>query len=502
MTYIAKMILGVVPWGTIRVAVKDFGAEALDPTMNESVWSWSLCDSLITTDADGNYVPEVAGSWTISPDGLTWTFYIREDITFHNGDPLTAEDVLFTMQRFTSDNSTNPWSASLKANLSSMRLVNPYTFELVTDVPELPLISSFAQARIIPKNYFESVGADGFNAHPVGSGPWKFVSHIPELSFTMEANMDYWDVTNIPDYKYVEEYQVSDDVTQMAMFKNGEIDMAMGLTTAQREQLEDEGYRMQRIGLDSPVSLNIQGTWFPEAGPTNDIRIRQALSYAINRQELCDTYYGGDAVPGGQFALMTGGYGATPELIAPDAYSLTLATQLMTQAGYPDAFADPVIHLYTTAGSTLDFMLLIQAYWQAAGFQVHVEVLEATVWLAYFFDPNGMVATDPNVGWIWAWTGGAFDSSYMQKNLLCTTGVHNVGHDANVDALWDTYISNTNAAASEQLFTDFLTAGYATKRSIGLVMLKPLYAVSDKLGQFTTNTHLNYSDCYSGIKHP
>jgi len=495
------------PWGTITVAIQDFGAEATDPTFYESTWGWAMYDSIITTNKEGQYIGEVAKTWDISPDGKTWTFHLRDDIKFHNGDPLTSADVLFTMSRFTSDKSTNPWSSGLRINLDHMEAPDANTFVFVTKNPELPLSTSFAATRIIPKNYFEAVGEEQFRLKPMGSGPWMFVEHVPETKWHVTANVNYWDPNNIPAFKDVVEIQVPEMATQVAMFKNGEVDIPIGITTDMRVELESQGYRMQTLGLLSPVCLNIQGTWFTgdkngRTFATQSKAVRQALSYAINRQELCDTYYRGTAVPGGQFALMPGGKGAAADIIAPDAYDVAKAKSLLAEANYPAAFGDPVVHLYTTAGPGLDFMQAIQGYWDEAGIQTKIEVVEATVWLAYFFNPAGMTADSPNIGWIWSWTGGAFDSTYMQKNLLTSYGVHNMVHDPAVDALWDKYIKETDAKLSDQYFTDFLRAGYLTKNSIGLVMVEPKMAVSDRLGAFTTNTHLWYSDAYSGIKHP
>jgi peptide/nickel transport system substrate-binding protein len=484
------------------MALTDFGAEATEPTLYESIWGWAMYDSLITTDASGKFIGEVAKSWTVSPDGKTWTFTIRDDIKFWDGTPLTAQDVLFTMTRFTSKESTNPWSSGLRNNMESISAPNATTFIFKTVKPELPLSTSFAASRIIPKAYFEKVGLEGFRNKPMGSGPWMFVEHTPETSFTMTANTNYWDAANVPEYEFVKEIQVPEEATQIAMYRNGEIDMAFGITVSQRVALEREGYRSQQIGLMAPVVLNIQGSWRTEAGPVHDIRIREALSLAINRQELCDTIYEGQATPGGLFALQPAGFGVTDALIKADPYDPAKAKSLMAAAGYPGAFASPVIHMYTTAGPAMELMQAIQQYWTKVGFQVKIEVVELTIWLAYFFNTPIVTGKEPNVGWMWSWTGGAFDSTYMQKNLLTTDGVHQMLKDPAVDKLWADYLSNTDPTKSFDMFNKFLTAGYSQRICIGLVLTKPMLPVSDKLGAFTTNTHLYYADAYSGIKHP
>jgi peptide/nickel transport system substrate-binding protein len=492
----------VAPFGQIVTALTDFSAEAIDPTLYESIWGWSMYDSLITTNSEGKFIGEVAKSWAVSPDGLTWTFTIRDDIKFWDGTPLTAQDVLFTMTRFTSEASTNPWSSGLRANMESISAPNDSTFVFKTVKPELPLSTSFAATRILPKAYFEKVGEKGFTDNPMGSGPWIFVEHTPETSFTMRANENYWDPANVPVYATVKEIQVPEEATQIAMFRNGEVDLPMGVTTSQRVALEKEGFKSVQIGLMAPVVLNIQGTWRPEAGPTHDIRIREALSLAINRQELCDTIYEGQATPGGLFALQPGGFGVTDALIKADPYDVTKAKKLMADAGYPGAFANPVIHVYTTAGPAMELLQAIQQYWVDAGFQVNIEILEATVWLAYFFNTPIVNGDEPNIGWMWSWTGGAADSTYMQKNLLTSEGAHQMLKDPAVDKLYADYLSNTDPNKAFDMFNAFLTAGFSQRICIGLVMTKPMVLASDKLGAFTTNTWLYYADAYSGIRHP
>jgi len=492
----------VAPWGQIVTALTSFGAEATDPTLYESIWGWSMYDSLITTSADGKFIGEVAKDWKVSADGLTWTFNIRTDIKFWDGTPLTAQDVLFTMTRFTSDKSQNPWSSGLKANMDSISAPDDHTFIFKTLRPELPLSTSFAATRILPKAYFEKIGEAAFRDTPMGSGPWEFVEHTPNTSFTMKANVNYWDPTNVPTYATVKEIMVPEEATQIAMFRNGEVDLPMGVTTSQRVSLEKEGFKSVQIGLLSPVVLMIQGSFMPQAGPMHDIRIRKALSLALNRQEICDTIYEGQATPGGLFALQPGGFGVTDDLIAADPYDPTQAKALMKEAGYPASFANPTIHIYTTAGPAMELLQAIQQYWTEVGFQVKIEILESTVWLAYFFNTPIKTGDEPNVGWMWSWTGGAFDSTYMQKNALTTQGVHQMMRDPAVDKLYADYLANIDPAKSFNMFNAFLKAGYGQRVCIGICMTKPMVLKSDKLGEFTTNTWLYYSDAYSGIKHP
>ena len=193
----------IVPTGTLRVAAQDFSWESMDPIYYESTWGWSMYDTLVTWDPAGNYIPNVAESWTISPDGKTWTFKIRKDIKFWDGTPLTAADVKFSVDRFGGADSTNPWSRYISEayNKAGSALIDDYTFQFVSARPEPAQIIAFAWTRILPKAYFEKVGKEGFQKAPMGSGPWKFVSHIAKTSVTMEANTNYWIPSRVPKFK-------------------------------------------------------------------------------------------------------------------------------------------------------------------------------------------------------------------------------------------------------------------------------------------------------------
>ena len=184
----AKPAASAAPTGTLRFANADFGSESMDPIVIDSQWGWNMYDSLLRFDQQGNVVGNVAESYDLSADGLTWTFKIRKGIKFWNGDPLTAQDVVFSLQRFGSKESTNPWSPYILKNNESITAKDDDTVVYKALKPEWPLKVPFAWTRILPKNYFEKVGQDGFRAAPMGSGPYKFVKWVPKTSMEFDAN--------------------------------------------------------------------------------------------------------------------------------------------------------------------------------------------------------------------------------------------------------------------------------------------------------------------------
>lgn len=492
-----------VPTGTITIASVDFSYESTDPIFYESFWGWSMYDNLITYDVNGNYMGSVAESWSISEDGNTWTFNIRKGMKFHNGDPVTAYDVKFSVDRFASTESTNPWSPYLRNNLRSTAVTDDYTFVYRTNHPEPPLVVPFAWTRILPKNYFEEVGQDEFRRNPVGSGPWKFVEHVAETSFKMEAYTEHW--RQVPYFQYIEDLQVPEEATRIAMLKRGEVDIALGITTDRLIELRDsgEGFHTEVVGLPTLHNLSFPGTFANPNKPTSDIRVREAMSLAINRQELCDTFYQGLAVPGGRWFMHEGGsYGWDPSW-TPDPYDPDRAKQLLAEAGYPDAFSDPTITYFVSPGPGVDLAQVEQSYWAEVGIVVDIEIVDAGVWGGMFFVRN--TAPDaPNIGGIFPWTfGSTFNSVYHSANLYTSGGVHSTGNDPIADEMYAAATGELDGDKALQFWTDLRTYTYDhMKVNIGVVTIQPLMLIGPKLGEFGWGKHMSLYDGYATIQHP
>ena len=134
----------------------------MDPILVGGQFGWAMYDTLLTFDPQGNAIGNVAQQYNLSDDGLTWTFNIRNDIKFHNGDPLTAADVVFSLQHFGTKESTNPWSPYILKNNDSITAQDDYTVIYKALKPEWALKIPFTQTQILPKTYFEKVGQDAF----------------------------------------------------------------------------------------------------------------------------------------------------------------------------------------------------------------------------------------------------------------------------------------------------------------------------------------------------
>ena len=470
----------------------------MDPIVITSQWGWALYDSLLTFDQQGNVVGDAAENYSLSADGLTWTFNIRKGVKFHNGDPMTAADVVFSLQHFGSKESTNPWSPYILKNNESITATDDYTVVFKAQKPEWPLKVPFVETLILPKTYFESVGQDGFRAKPIGTGPYKFASYVPKTSMDFEANTDYWGPAK-PQWAHITESLVPEEATRVAQLERGDVDIIGNLSTDRLLELENKGFRLQEVGLPTLANIQFPGTWLTQ-GPTSDIRVRQAMSYAINRQEISDTYYKGLAKPGGFwfFSEQTWGWDDT---FKTDPYDPDKAKQLLSDAGFPDKFNPQVITLYTNALAA-DLMQILQGYWQAVGVNVDIQVVDTPVYNA-IWSQRPKAATDKNAGVIWPWVNTSFfNNVYHSANLLTTTGVNGTSNDPKADAMYQAAIAELDDAKAKQEWRQLMHYAYDTLWvSLPLVEVPTYFAIGPKVGAFTNRSWLNLWDSYAGIQH-
>ncbi len=173
---------------------------------------------------EGLYTPSLAESWTVSPDARVYDFKLRKGVKFHNGDTMTAEDVIFSFWRYKAIS-----AKYIQGKTEKVEAVNPYQVrfhfkEPFPDFLEYLIVGSTTIGWITPQKYVEKVGDAGFKKQPVGAGPYKFVEFVPGVKLVAEAFEDYW--RKVPNIKRLEFYIVSEPATRLAMVKRGEVDIA------------------------------------------------------------------------------------------------------------------------------------------------------------------------------------------------------------------------------------------------------------------------------------
>src|SRR3989442_14808739 len=200
----------------------------LDPAETESVATpfkilYALHDALVKPMPAGLNTPCLAESWSVSPDGASYEFVLRQGARFHNGDPVTAEDVKFSLERY-----RGGAVKLLKDKVKEVQAIDARRVRFLLKEPWPDFMTFYGTtaagaAWIVPKKYVESVGDEGFKKAPIGAGPYRFVSFKPGVELVMEANEQYW--RKAPSVKRLVFKSVPDDSTRVAMLKRGEADV-------------------------------------------------------------------------------------------------------------------------------------------------------------------------------------------------------------------------------------------------------------------------------------
>jgi peptide/nickel transport system substrate-binding protein len=294
---------------------------------------YALHDALVKPMPGNPMAPSLATQWSESNDGLTYDFELRQGVKFHNGDPFSAEDVQFSFERF-----KGAGSGELKKKVKAVEVVNAHHMRFLLHEPWPDFMTFYGTPAtgagwIVPKNYTLKVGDAEFKNHPIGLGPYRFVSHQPGIEIVLEAHTDYWRKT--PHVKRLVMKSVPDMTTRLAMLKNREADVTYGIYGP----LAEEAQRDPNLKLEAPV---IATQWivftyeqYDPKSPWFDQRVRLAANLAFNRQVANEAETLGRSVLTGNIIQRPFDY-ALP--LEPYAYDPNKARQLLKEAGYPNGF--------------------------------------------------------------------------------------------------------------------------------------------------------------------
>jgi peptide/nickel transport system substrate-binding protein len=375
----AAPVSAVPPDGTMAIGVHvTLVSRWLDPGETEALITpfmvlYALHDALVKPMPGGIMTPSLAESWSASKDGLSYEFVIRKNARFHTGDPVTAEDVKFTFERYKGSS-----AKLLKDKVKDIQILAPNRVRFVLKEPWPDFMAFYGTSAtgagwIVPKKYIEKVGEEAYKKAPVGAGPFKFVSFTPGIELTLEAFGDYW--RKAPQVKRLIMRSIPDETTRAAAVKTGEIDAGYLFVGAVAEDLKrSPGVRVVAPLLYGIYWLDFLDQWDPKS-PWHDRRVRQAASLAIDRNAINQAEMLGLGKTAGAFV--------PPEFdfalrVDPPAYDPRRAKQLMVEAGYPNGFdAGDFTPLppYTTVAEAVGGNL------QAIGIRTSVRTMERATFL-------------------------------------------------------------------------------------------------------------------------
>ena len=309
-----------------------FDPQENPPQITPYNFAYALHDALVKHMPGQPFAPSLAESYEVAPDFKSATFKLRQGIKFHSGDPVTPEDVQFTFQQYRGAN-----AKILHDKTASIDIVDNRTVRFQFKAPFLDFLTLYGCAAsgagwIVPKAYYQKVGPDGFKQQPIGAGPYRFVSQQAGTQVTFEAFTDYW--RKVPNVKTIVMKGIAEDATRFALLQTGDADVANLIPGPLLDAVRKDS-RMRLAPVKAgPIWLELGNLDRPDH-PLKDIRVRQAVSLAIDRQAFNDAEMGGLAAAEGNW-LPSDWPGALTRP-AP-AFDVAKAKQLMADAGVAEGF--------------------------------------------------------------------------------------------------------------------------------------------------------------------
>lgn len=308
-----------------------------DPTETSGIITpymilYAMHDALVKPMPGNAMAPSLAESWTAAPDGRTYDFVLRKGVTFHNGDPVTAEDVKFSFERY-----RGAAAKTLKERVAAVDAIDALhvRFRLKNPWPDfLTFYTSTSGAGwIVPRKYVERVGDEGFKKSPIGAGPYRFVSFTPGVELTMEAFDHYW--RKKPAVKRFVFRSIPDEATRLAALKRGEVDIAYSIRGELAQELQrTPGLALKPAVIQAPFWVYFADQWNPKS-PWHDRRVRVAANQAIDRKSINEALTLGHSRVTWSIVPSTFEFFWKPPAYVSDPHS---AKKLLTEAGYPNGF--------------------------------------------------------------------------------------------------------------------------------------------------------------------
>jgi peptide/nickel transport system substrate-binding protein len=428
------------PEGTLRVAVATF-PNTLDGPLaaeqNARNASRPLYDSLLFVNDNGDIEPSLAERYEISDDGLEYIFYLREGVTFHNGEPFNADAVVYTWKRYS--NQDLAWNERWRM-ADNLEKVDDMTVKITTKEPKPLLLRTIATHwAMVPPKYVEEVGDVEFGNNPVGTGPYMFVDQAAGDHITYKANPNYWR-EGYPKIENIIIRPIPESATRVAAIQTGEVDIVGRLSSEEAQSLLGApGVQVIRYPVTRVYYIAFNNLTSGVGQPTEDPLVRQAMNYAVDVDAINDALFNGYFKPATGF-VATGelGYGA----VEPFGYDPDKALELLAQAGYPNGFK---IGFACPAGAYAHFeevCEVVQAYLLDVGIETDLEIMES----GHYWALEAAKELPPLFGDSWSETTGeaynrmsgalfGWDASYSSwEDEKIISMLHQIGTTVDIEA--------------------------------------------------------------------
>lgn len=453
--------------GEITVGIAQDLEDSLDPHQTVAAGTrevlFNIFEGLVKPNSDGEMIPAVAEKYTLSEDGTTYTFTLREGVKFHNGQTVTAEDVVYSINRCAAvpEGQEKPLVAAFSA-VKSVEALDEKTVAVTIAQRDLEFIS-YMTAAIIPADY------ENQDTAPVGTGPFRFVSRTPQQDFVMERFEDYW---GAPAWLDKVTYKICENADALVMNLNGgSIDLCAHLTSAQASQLNQNFQVLEgTMNLVQAIYLNNQ------AKPFDNQLVRQALCYAIDRQGIMDMVADGHGTAVGSSIYPAFTKYFLPELVDKYPHDMAKAKELLAQAGYPDGF-DMTISVPNNYQPHMDTAEVVAEQLREAGINVTIQPVEWSTWLDTIYNGRQFQATVVGVD------AANMTARAMLERFTSDYGKNFINYNNPAyDALFQQAINAQDEATQTDLYKQMETMLADTAANVYIQDLCDLVAMRQDLG--------------------
>ncbi|PYM91612.1 MAG: hypothetical protein DME04_18575 [Candidatus Rokuibacteriota bacterium] len=457
----------------VTIAPSWFDPSTAPPQITPFGLLYAIHDAMLRPLPGQKMGNSLAESWKESPDGKTYEFKLRRGLKFHNGDSLTAEDVKFSFDRY-----KGAGAKTLQERVQQIEIVDSLTirFHLKEPWPDFLTFygtSATAAGIVVPKKYLTQVGDDGFKKHPIGVGPYKFVSHKAGIEVVLEANPGYW--RKVPHIGRLVMKSVPEGTTRAAMLRTGEADIGFALDGEDAATVK----RDPRLQLVPSRHASIYWIEFADQldpkSPWHDKRLRMAVNHALDRKAISEAACLGLCPPAGvvvprvmDFALQ----------VEPPAYDAKKAKQLLAEAGYPNGLDAgdfvPIPPFFATAEAAVNYL-------NAVGIRVKMRAIERPAFYAQWQEKklHGLFMTA---------MGNAGNAASRVESFIYSKGGYAYGGYPDIDDMFLQQARERDVRKREALLHKIQQLTIDRAMFAPIMDLRALMGVGPKVAEHTINS--------------
>ena len=441
---------------------------SLDPLIvsdgQRDVVGMNVHEALTTRSADGTIEPQLAESWT--SDGLTWTFQIREGVTFHDGSPLTADDVVASFERLLDPTLNSEIGPSRMGSVTDVSATGPLEVTITTSVPDPTIANNASLVVIVPAEWADPAN-NRMESEMMGTGPYRFVSWNRGQSISFERYDDYWGEQ--PQVAAFEARFMPEPAVRSAALRAGEIDIAHNMPP----DIDSGGAQV----ITGELSEVVVGRLNTKTGPLENLELRKAANAAINREAICEDLFAGRCTLASS-NVIDDVFGANDSL-EPYEFDPERARQILEDE---DAVGT-VLTMHVPNGrwqNDRQVGEVLAAMLEDVGFSVEAQYLEIGTWLEGYFsiqqDPGGA----PDIATL-ASSNDSFDSSVsLAINFLCE-GRASGFCDPSVDAMINEARATMDVDEREELYRDVWARLHELHASMPVVIVDQVHLAREDI---------------------